>query len=339
MLRDLPGTESLAPTRRVVVLTPAAFVLAGVGRVRAQAKRLYRLGLLVSGDQAQLHRSDNFRAELAKLGFVDGANLAIDVRFSDNDRSRLDAAIAELVALKPDVLVVEGGTIAALAAKRATSDIPVVFPFVGDPVGRGVVASLSRPGGNLTGNTAMTMELDFKQVQLLSETIGNGASIGVIVGALPDAAKPEWTRRYAGIFPGGKPSVQVYFVDRPEEIEPLFERISRDRVTAVSISASSFGAQNWPRMLAQIQRYRLAAIGDRREMAQAGLLLAYALDVREVDRSTARHVQKILSGIKPADLPVEQISRVELVINMKTAKALGLRMPPSVLARADEVIE
>jgi len=348
MDRTLTPRPPLHGRRAAGVRRAIALALIGVGigcglvpggAAHAQDKRVYRLGLLLFGDPADFLKTDYLRSELARLGYVQGINLVIDVRVAHNDRRRLDRAVAELVALEPDVIVASGGAYAAVAAQKATSTIPVVFPLVGDPVGRGLVASLGHPGGNLTGNSAMTGALDLKRVQILAEMVGPGARIGVVAGAVPDAAKAGLAQRYAALFPGGEGRLRVYFLEAPSRIEPLFERMARDRVEAVSISASPLAAASGLRMLAQLQRYRLPAICDSRGLAHAGLLLAYALDGAQVDQSTARYVQKILSGARPADLPVEQMSKVELVVNLKAAKALNLKVPAAILARADEVIE
>jgi putative tryptophan/tyrosine transport system substrate-binding protein len=338
---DAPShpTAPVAWTRRRFQLLLAA-TLAPFGRASAQGvKKTYRVGVLTLGDpKATLFSHSRFRDELARLGLAEGVNLAIDIRSSGDDPARLEAAAAELVATKPDVIVIDGGTRPALAAKRATTTIPIIFGAVGDPVARGLVASLARPGGNLTGNAIMSDELDLKRAQFLLELLRPGARIAMVAsGRLPEDYKPRYEQRMIAAL--GASRVRIFFVDTADALTSTFERIAEQRLDAVAINATSFAVGNEARIAELIARYRLPAIGEGRGLSLAGVLLSYSTDRDENDVRTAGYLHKVLTGANPADLPVQQTSKLDLIVNLKTARMLGLKIPAAILARADEVLE
>jgi putative ABC transport system substrate-binding protein len=292
-----------------------------------------RIGWLGRGDTGSWRV---FAAILGRLGWVEGKNLAIDLRFADS--SERDAqATAELIALRPDVLVGVGGPdVEALLA--ATRTIPIVFITVSDPVALGFVESLPRPGGNVTGVSSMTPELELKQLELVHDLLPHARRISM----LRDPHNPGTETRFA-TDQAGAPSLGLTLVQRragdAEEIEAAFAAASADGDDAIHIEFSGFTLLMRARIAELAARYRLPAVGGLRPYTEAGGLLSYGQIYSDNFERAAVLVDKILRGAKPADLPVEQPTRFELVVNLKTAKALGLTVPPSILARADEVIE
>jgi putative ABC transport system substrate-binding protein len=282
-----------------------------------------------------------FQQGLRDLGYVEGRNIRVEYRYTDvplqGNLDRMAQFAAELVRLKPDVLVVSV-TEAALAAKNATSTIPIVMVSVPDPVAAGLVSSLARPGGNVTGLSRQTPELIGKNFQLLKETLPKTARVGVlanptdplhsmIVGDVKEAAKSL--------------GVQVNIVEAraPTELEGAFSTMHTDRVGAVLVLGGGAFYLNRTQLVGLALRNRLPSMFQNREFVEAGGLLSYAPSTVANYRRAAFFVDKILNGAKPADLPVEQPTRYELVVNLKTAKALGLTIPQSVLLQADEVIQ
>lgn len=309
--------------------------------LRAQTLgRVYRLGILAMGAPTDVDEGgDAFDVELARLGFVKGVNLIVDSRFALSDRSRLDALALELVALKPDVILSTSGTRGAEALKKATTTIPIVFGASNDPVGAGLVESLARPGRNLTGSIVFGAQLDLKRLQILAEVLGKGATLAVLDGALGDARQREY-RDHVG--PNSfTPVTALHFVEvnKKADIAPAFERMARLRVNGVAINFSPLTAVNMDLIGGLVVQHRLAAIADGAGYARAGVLLAYSTDIGDLDRNAARYVAKILNGANPAELPVEHASKFSLVVNLKAARTLGVRVSRSVLARADVVIE
>ncbi len=302
-----------------------------------QAGKVYRigvLGLLTPSEYSS--RIEAFRRGLLDLGYVEGKNIVIEYRWAQGKYDRLPDLAAELVRLKVD-LIVTHGTPGPLAAKRATTTIPIVMGVSGDAVGTGLVASIARPGGNITGSTFFFPELMAKRLELLKEAVPSVRRMAVLVnpdnpGMGPVLKAMEATGRAL------KAELQQFAVRKPDEFESAFSKMAKRRADAlVVIDEPILLAQ--PRRIADLAAtQRLPTIGSR-EYVEAGGLMAYAVNFPEIWRRAAVFVDKILKGAKPADLPVEQASKYELVINLKTAKALGLTIPPSVLIRADEVIK
>jgi putative tryptophan/tyrosine transport system substrate-binding protein len=278
---------------------------------------------------------EDFRLGLRDHGYIDGQNIVIEWRSAEGNIERANALAEELVRLRVSVIVVEF-TPAAQAAKKATATIPIVLASAGDPVATGLVASLARPGGNVTGFTNLAAELSGKRLELLRQMIPGLARVGLLIhGTDPlDRAFVDETRTAAaqsGI------QVRVSAVPHAAELDAALAGMAKERVAAVIIPA------NLPVPIRQITdlalRHRLPSISLLTQFAEAGGLMSYGASVSDIRRRTGAYVDKLLKGARPGDLPVEQPTKFELVINLKTAKALRLTIPPSLLARADRVIE
>ncbi len=282
------------------------------------------------------HNLEAFRQGLRELGYVEGQNIAIEFRSAEGKWERLPDLAAELVRLKVDVIV--ANTPAALAAKQATRTIPIVMAVSGDPVGDGLVASLARPGGNVTGLSLMVPELGGKRLQLLKEVVPRASRVAVLWNpAVPFTGRVvremEAAARVLGV------QLQPLEIRAPEDIDRAFEAAIRGRASALNVVDDPLVFAHRARILALAAKSRLPAIYPWREFVDAGGLMSYAANLADSFRRAATYVDKILKGTKPADLPVEQPTRFELVINMKTARALGLTFPPSIMVRADQVIQ
>ena len=304
-----------------------------------QTARMPRVGWLSPGsetsDQTFLA---SFRDGLRELGWIVGQNIAIEPRWAEGRFERLPDLAVELVKLKVDVIVANV-TQASLAAKRATSTIPIVMVGVGDPLGSGLVDNLARPGGNVTGPSSMLAEASAKQLALLKETVPSASPVAV----LRNSANPVWqasalreteaAARAMGL------RLQLLEASGPDELEGAFAAMTRERAGALFVPADIIFVRHAQRMAELAARHRLPAMFGFREHVEAGGLMSYAASFAVMFRRAATFVDKMLKGAKPADLPVEQPTKFELVINLKTAKALGISIPQSVLLRADEVIQ
>jgi putative ABC transport system substrate-binding protein len=307
--------------------------------VRAQQPTMPVIGFMHAGSaNAYAHVSAAFRQGLKESGYVEGQNVAIEYRWGNNENNRLPELAADLVRREVAVIVAGGGFPPALAAKAATSTIPIVLVFGGDPVNLGLVASLSRPGGNVTGVTFVTVELMAKRLDLLRELVPQATTIAYLAdlrsvvgqGMLQDMVAAAGTL-------GRQLTVAEARSDR--DFEPAFATFAERRARALVMGASPLFDSNRDKLVALAARHKLPTIYQAREDALDGGLMSYGASIGDAFRLGGRYVGRILKGVKPADLPVEQSSRFELVINMKTAKALGLEVPPTLLIRADELIE
>jgi len=279
-----------------------------------------------------------FRRGLAENGYVEGQNVVVEYRWALGYYDRLPVLAAELVRLPVTVLAATGGDPAALAAKTATATIPVVATFSADPVARGLVASLSRPGGNVTGVNNLTSALEAKRFGLLRELVPQAATIGVLLNPTwPLAASQLRDMQEAAHSIG----VQIYVlrVSSDREIDTAFESASQQGIPALVVAGDAFLNTRRERVTALAKRYALPAMYSFRDYAVAGGLMSYGIDLLDVYRQVGIQAGRILKGAKPADLPVVQPTKFELVINLKAGKALGLNFPPGLLAIADEVIE
>jgi putative tryptophan/tyrosine transport system substrate-binding protein len=279
-----------------------------------------------------------WRARLRDLGWIEGKNLIVDYRFFEGHAERIPALVAELVALKPDLLVASSPQ-TALALKSATATIPIVFVGVADPIGLGLVQSLSRPGGNITGLATMVPQ-DFlaKRIQIIQELVPGASKIALLViPANPMhrliVADVAGTARELGL------ALLIVEATTPEEIDAAFASAAAQHADAIVDVGDTLTIQQAPRIVALAAKYHLPATYLYRQSANEGGLIVYGPDLSDLFRRTAGYVDKILKGTRPSDLPVEQPTKFELVINMKTAKALGLTVPPALLVRADQVIE
>jgi putative ABC transport system substrate-binding protein len=306
---------------------------------RAQQKAMPVIGILAAaspdniGAQRMLAA---FREGLGEAGYVEGQNIAIEYRWAEAHFDRLPALAADLVNRKVDLIVTEGGDPSVVAAKQATSTIPVVFHTSGDPVASGLVASLARPGGNLTG--VSLHGLGAKRIELISELVPQAKAIGFLVNPnSPDADNEIRDAQQAARAKG----VQLHVIkaSSDSEIEPAFATLSQLRAGGLVVVGSPLFSGRVVQLIALVSRHAIPAIYGGRGYVDAGGLLSYGSDLAAVYRLKGIYTGRILKGAKPADLPVEQPSKFELVLNLKTAKALGLTVPQSLFARADEVIE
>ena len=279
-----------------------------------------------------------FLQGLKEVGYVEGQNVAVEYRYAENQLDRLPALVADLVG-RGVVVIVASGTTAALAAKPASTTIPIVFTAGGDPVALGLVASLNRPGANLTGHVGLTGELAPKRLQLLRELISNAAAFGVLV----DPAFPTTPTTIADVEAAARAlGVQLVVVDArtDSDLEPAFASFSQQRVGAVLVGfGGTFFNRRTEQLAALAARHSLPGMFPFREYALAGGLMSYGTSLGYTHHQAGIYTGRILKGEKPADLPVQQITKIDLVINLKTAKALGLTIPETLLAIADEVIQ
>ena len=305
---------------------------------RAQQAAVPVIGFLHSDFPDQFtDRLRYFSQGLSEMGYVEGRNVAIEYRWAENQYDRLPALAADLIRRRAAVIVA-GGTPAALAAKAATTTIPIVFGTAADPVALGLVASLNRPGANVTGNAFLGSELLPKQLQLLRELIPNAARFGV----LADPASPDIQSQIADLL-AAAPTLGLQLVvlnaRTDSDLETAFSTFSQQRVGAVLIGTSALYALRREQLAALAARHALPAIFSYREFVLAGGLISYGGSPNEIWRIVGGYAGRILKGEKPADLPVQQDTKIELVINLKTAKTLGLTIPETLLATADEVIK
>ena len=324
--------------RRMFLVGLALGILSTPPRaVAQQAGKVYRVGFLWDSPTVWPHALEGFRRGLRDLGWVEGQNLVVEYRWAEGHFDRLPALTEELVRLKVDVIVAPT-SIYAGAAKRVTSTIPIVFASHADPIGSGHVASLARPGGNITGLTIMMSETTAKSLELFKAAVPGLARVAVIW----DPATPSHGPALKAVEDMGRAlglRLQALGVRSATEFDGAFSAMVREHAGGLLVlSTPLFIAA--PRRLAELAiKHRLPTMFGPKEHVEAGGLLSYSPDRADLYRRAAIYVDKILKGAKPADLPVEQASKFELVINLKTARALGLAIPQSVLLRADQVIE
>jgi ABC-type uncharacterized transport system substrate-binding protein len=303
-----------------------------------QPKRIPRIGFLSSLSPAAVSdRIEAFLQGLRELGYVEGKSIVIEWRYAEGKTERLPELAADLVRLKVDVIVT-GGPAVNRFAKEATVTIPIVLAFDNDPVGNGFAASLARPGGNITGFSTHYPEISGKQLELLKEIVPRLSRVAVLGNStVPGNAQAlKETERAAGLF-GVK--LQYQEIQNPNEIEAAFRAAGKARADAVLVLGSQVVTSHAKQFAETAAKSRLLAIYWSPEFVEAGGLMAYSVSITDLFRRAAIYVDKILKGTKPADLPVEQPTKFELVINLKAAKQIGLTIPPNVLARADRVIK
>ena len=321
-----------------LLVTFGLVLLAAPLAVEAQQPgKVPRIGFLIAETlSGQASRVEALRAGLRDRGYVEGKSIAIEFRSADGNYDRLPELAAELARLKVDVLVAFGSK-AVLAAKRATTTIPIVVPVIGDPVARGVVSSVARPGGNITGSATFAPEVAAKRLELLKEAVPRITRVAVLLNPATPAMEPLVQARRATA-KALKLELQPFEVRAPKEFGRTFSAMANGRVDAVLVSTDTLFASNAREIADLAAKQRLPSAGGK-EFAEAGGLIGYGANDAELYRRGAYFVDRILKGAKPADLPVEQATRFELVINLKTARALGLTIPQAVLIRADQVIQ
>ena len=311
-----------------------AWPLATRGQEQAKSARLGYLGFGTSAALAT--RVEALRAGLRDLGYVEGKNLVIEFRWSSTVEQMHEAA-AELARMKVDIIFATSST-ETEPARRATSTIPIVFATHADPVGVGHVSSLARPGGNITGLSMLLTELVAKELEIMKQALPHMTRVGVVLTSTAPSHRPA---SHAAAAAAQQLGVQILTVpvQASEDLDGAFAMMARERVHGFLFVGSPL-SRNHRTLIAELSlTYRLAGMFAIRENVEAGGLMSYAPNLNDLTRRAATYIDKILKGAKPADLPVEQASKYELVINLKTAKALGLKIPPSVLQRADQVIE
>jgi len=320
---------------KLLIWLLATFFLATVSLAEAQQpKKVPRLGVLSPGSPGPSPLLDAFRQGLRELRYVEGQNVTIEYRFAEAKPERLPDLAAELVRLKVDVIFTINAP-AVRAAKNVTKTIPIVFTWVADPLE--LVSSLARPGGNVTGLTTIARDLSGKRLELLKEALSGVSRVGV----LWNSANPTATRVFREMeeaSPGLGVRIHPMGLQDPDELQKAFEAAIKARVGGLFVLEEAVMASYRTRVLGLASKHRLPTGSMYKEFAEAGGLLTYGPDLPDLFRRAATYVDKILKGAKPADLPVEQPTKFELVINLKTAKQIGVTIPPNVLVRADKVI-
>jgi putative tryptophan/tyrosine transport system substrate-binding protein len=324
--------------RDVIKLFGGAVSLASPLAARAQAARVPRVGFLGNSTLAlEANLIGPFRDGLRALGYEEGRNIVIEYRWAEGKYERFPSLVAELLASHVDVLVT-AGTPASLAIKKATMSVPVVMIAVGDPIGSGLVPSLADPGGNLTGLSSIAPDLEGKRLELLREIVPKLSHVGMFInsGNPFHTASLQKARTAAETV---RIMLQVLDVRTSEDLDGAFAAIIKERPEALLILADRVFLHNRARIMDFATQQRLPNVNAYHELVEAGGLMSFGPSYEEMHRRAAAYVDKILKGAKPADLPIEQPTKFTLVVNLKSAKAIGVNMPPALLARADEVIE
>jgi putative ABC transport system substrate-binding protein len=329
--------------RRAFIVALTAGVLTRPLVVRAQQKdRVRRIGLLIGAteenDPESQARVGALRQGLATLGWEEGRNLSIDYRFAGGDAARIHAYVAELVNSAPDLIVANTSAVVG-ALKQATATIPIVFAVINDPVGQGFVPSLAHPGGNITGFTLLEFEVVGKWMELLKEMAPQVTRARLLFNPLTAPYYTSFLRQLAPLPSDLGMELAPATVESLAEIETAVAALAREPGGGLISGGDAFTVANRGFIIGLAERYRLPAIYQFRRFAAEGGLMSYGPDTADIFRRSAAYVDRILKGEKPADLPIQQPTKFEFVINLKTAKALGLTPPPLLLARADEVIE
>jgi putative tryptophan/tyrosine transport system substrate-binding protein len=317
----------------------AAFFLATVSLADAQqAAKVPRIGYLHGGSTRRGIFHNDFFQGLRELSYVEGKNILIEYGLAERKLDRLPVVAAELVGLKVDIIVAAGGTEPALAAKKATKTIPIVFTSVADPISAGLVESLARPGGNITGLSNIAAELSGKRLELLKETNPKFSRVAVLWNPEIQNLTREFKESQAAARALGL-QLQSLEVRGPEDFESAFKAAADRRAGALLVPSGQFFTRHRAKLAELAVKSRLLAIYADREYVEAGCLMSYGPSLADQYRRAATYVDKILKGRKPAELPVEQPTKFEFVINLKAAKQIGVTIPPNVLARADRVIK
>jgi putative ABC transport system substrate-binding protein len=317
------------------ILIAVVLLAVGVTADAQQAGKIFRVGFLdASTESGNAVLMQPLRQELSKLGWTEGKNIAFEYRFAEGQPERQNELAAELVRLKLDLIVV-AGTGPAVAAKRATTTIPIVMASAGDPVAAGLVASLARPGGNVTGFSALATDLNTKRLEVLKDAVPKLSRVGLLIP--PKGRSPEYMRPAALAL---KLKLEVLETQPDAKgLESAFQTAKQKQVGAIITTAERSFLGERKRIVELAGKYRLPAIYPQKAFVDEGGLMSYGVDYDDLFRRAAVYVDKILKGAKPADLPVQQATKFEFVINLKAAKQIGLTLSPEFLARANQVIK
>jgi putative ABC transport system substrate-binding protein len=325
--------------RRELIMLVAGAAVAWPFAARAQQPAMPVIGFLNSlPPEPAAHLVVAFRQGLGEIGYTEGGNVAIEFRWADGQYDRLPPIAADLVSRRVAVIVAGGGEPAALAAKAATSTIPIVFAIGGDPVKVGLVASLNRPGANVTGVTLLTNSLEAKRLGLLRELVPKATTLAMLVNPTFTTAETQVRDAQEAVRTFG---LRLHVLNASNELdfEGAFASLAQLRADALLVSSDAFLNSRRAQIVARVARQAVPAIYEWREFAAAGGLMSYGTNLADTYRQVGLYTGRVLKGAKPADIPVQQSTKFELVINLKTAKALGLHVPDNVLSLADEVIE
>ena len=326
---------------KVMLGLVAIFLVGAVELVEAQQpKKVHRIGYLATYDAAtESTRSEAIRLALHELGYIEGQNISIEYRYAEGKLDRLPELAAELVSFKVDIIVVAGGEPWIRAAKNATKAIPIVMVGPGiDPVEAGLVESLARPGGNLTGITLLTRKLDGKRLELLKEIVTKITRVAVLYDPANTATARNMKEEIPVAARALRLTIRPWEVRAADDLDKVFAALNKQRPDGLYSTGSPLMGANRKRLADFALKSRLPSVGNR-GYVDAGGLMSYGADLADSYRRVATYVDRILKGARPADLPVEQPTKFELMINLKTAKQIGLTIPPNVLARADKVIK
>jgi putative ABC transport system substrate-binding protein len=327
--------------KKVTVLTLCAMLFALCSPAEAQQTgKLFRVGYLdPSTASSSAVLVEAFRQELSKLGWIEGKNITIEYRFAEQKSDRLPELAADLVRLKVDLIVTFGGP-TPLAAKKATSTIPIVMASSVDPVAEGLIASLARPGGNVTGLSTLAPELNTKRLEILKDAFPNLSRVGILLGSRGSLATDLFVKELRPAAVALKLSVEeIETQPDAKGLESAFKTARQKQVGAIMVNPGRRFAAERKRIVELAGKYRLPAIYFSKEYVDAGGLMSYGVDFDDLFRNAARYVDKILKGAKPADLPVQQATKFEFIINLRAAKQIGLTIPVRVLERANQVIK
>ena len=323
--------------RELVLLLGGAMTVAGA--VRAQQRAMPVIGFLAAGSPGSgAPFVAAFRQGLSEAGYVEGQNLAIEYRWAESQYDRLPALAVDLVGRKVDLIATSGGDLVALAARNVTSTIPIVFIGGGDPVERGLVASLARPGGNVTGFSSLLVELLPKRLELFSELVPQARVIALLVNPNSASAAARITREVQDAARTRGTQLPILKAATENEIDAAFATLHQLHADGLVVSSEPFFTSRREQIVALAARHALPAIYGLREFAASGGLISYGPSVTSTFRQLGIYAGRILKGAKPADLPVQQPTTFELVVNLNTAKALGLTIPQAILRLADEVV-
>jgi len=325
--------------RRAFVTGLGAVLAAPIGARGQQAPKQYQVALIslaAAADASPTPLWQAFMDAMRERDYVEGRNLVLWRAFANGKPDRLQALVGDLVKANVDVIVTSAST-ETRTAKRATSRIPIVMTLVPDPVAEGLAASLAQPGGNVTGLTSLAISLSQKYVELVHEAVPSASRLAVIAG--PGAPSAEIRRELESAAARLARSVTFDEVQGPGRFDPVLTRVKKEGATGIIVALDALTYLHRKRLVESIASHRLPSIYWARDFAEAGGLMTYGANVPELGRRAAMYVDRILKGAKPTDLPIEQPTKFEFVINLKTAKALGLTIPPSLLLRADQVIE